>query len=46
MTENEKEILRDILDEEIKSYIDSGYNEETDDYIAIIKNIKRKMGLE
>ena len=45
MSEEEKSILQEIINEEIKSYLESGYKE-TSDYIIILKRLLKKLNLE
>ena len=45
MNEEEKAILYEIISEEIKSYLESGYKE-TDYYIIILKRLLKKLNLE
>lgn len=44
MTEEEKAILEELLNEEIKSYLQSGYKV-TDDYVIVLRNLLKKFGL-
>ena len=44
MLEKELECLQEILNEEILSYIQSGYKI-TDDYVVLCRNILKKLNL-
>lgn len=44
MSEEEKDILEELLNEEIKSYLQSGY-EVTDKYVITLRNLIKKFGL-
>lgn len=44
MNEEEKQILEELINEEIKSYIQSGYRI-TDEYVITLRNIIKKLGL-
>lgn len=45
MSKEEKSILQEIINEEIKSYLESGYKE-TDEYITILRKLLKKLNLE
>lgn len=44
MSEEEKAILEELLNEEIKNYLQSGYKV-TDDYVITLRNLLKKFGL-
>lgn len=44
MSEEEKAILEELLNEEIKSYLESGYKI-TDEYVINLRNLLKKFGL-
>lgn len=44
LSEEEKAILEELLNEEIKSYLQSGYKV-TDDYVIVLRNLLKKFKL-
>lgn len=45
MSKEELDTLEEVINEEILSYLDSGYNL-TDEYVIILRNILKKLNLE